>query len=101
MKYYKNGYLEIPVEAKNYVDGDKKGQTSNRDIAKIKYKGIPTGEAVPQTVKVGTDISKMDISKFVTNLSVDTNAKIDKPISVVRLEDIPKRILRVIILLQR
>ncbi|BCD21899.1 hypothetical protein BC30090_0796 [Bacillus cereus] len=90
MKYYKNGYLEIPVEAKNYVDGDKKGQTSNRDIAKIKYKGIPTGEAVPQTVKVGTDISKMDISKFVTNLSVDTNAKIDKPISVVRLEDIPK-----------
>ena len=32
----------------------------------------------------------MDISKFVTNLSVDTNAKIDKPISVVRLEDIPK-----------
>ncbi|CAM4095683.1 adhesive domain-containing protein [Bacillus mobilis] len=90
MKYYKNGYLEIPVVAKNYVDGDKKGQTSNQDITKIKYKGIPTGEAVPQTVKVGTDISKMDISKFVTNLSVDTNAKIDKPISVVRLEDIPK-----------
>ncbi|HFJ9331201.1 TPA: WxL domain-containing protein [Bacillus paranthracis] len=90
MKYYKNGYLEIPVAAKNYVDGDRKGQTSNQDIAKIKYKGIPTGEAVPQTVKVGTDISKMDISKFVTNLSVDTNAKVDKPISVVRLEDIPK-----------
>ena len=43
----------------------------------------------------------MDISKFVTNLSVDTNAKIDKPISVVRLEDIPKTNTPVIILLQR
>lgn len=88
--YYKNGYLEIPVAAKNYVDGDEKGQTSNQDIAKIKYKGIPMGEAVPQIVKVGTDLSKIDISNFVTNLSVDTNAEIDKPISVVRLEDIPK-----------
>ncbi|EJR47061.1 adhesive domain-containing protein [Bacillus paranthracis] len=90
MKYYKNGYLEIPVSAKNYVNGDKTGQTSNQDIAKIKYKGIPMGKAVSQTVKVGTELSKMDISKFVTDLSVDTNADIDKPISVARLENIPK-----------
>ncbi|HEK9101704.1 cell surface protein [Bacillus pfraonensis] len=90
MKYYKNGYLEIPVSAKNYVDGDKKGQLSNQDIAKVKYKGTPTGKAVPQTVKVGTDLSKMDISKFVTGLSVDTDADIDKPVSVIKLENIPK-----------
>ena len=89
MKYYKMDILKFQLQLKT-IDGDRKGQTSNQDIAKIKYKGIPTGEAVPQTVKVGTDISKMDISKFVTNLSVDTNAKVDKPISVVRLEDIPK-----------
>ncbi|MGQ7112303.1 hypothetical protein ACUOFC_32195 [Escherichia sp. TWPC-MK] len=25
MKYYKGGYLEIPVSAKNYLDGDKDG----------------------------------------------------------------------------
>ena len=88
-RYYKNGYLEIPVSAKNYVDGDIKGQFSNEGIAKIKYKGVPIGEAVPQTVKVGTDLRKMDISTFVTGLSVDTDADIDCPIYVERLEDIP------------
>lgn len=90
MKYYKGGYLEIPVSAKNYLDGDKDGQDSNRDgIAKIRYKGIPTGKSVPQKVVQGTDLTKMDISKFVTDLSVDTNLDVDKPISVVKLINIP------------
>ncbi|MGR4030950.1 WxL domain-containing protein, partial [Bacillus sp. ZZQ-131] len=90
MKYYKDGYLEIPVSAKNYLDGDKNGQDSNRDgIAKIRYKGIPTGKPVPQKVVQGTDLTKMDISKFVTDLSVDTNLDVDKPISVVKLINIP------------
>ena len=31
----------------------------------------------------------MDISKFVTDLSVDTNLDVDKPISVVKLINIP------------
>ena len=35
----------------------------------------------------------MDISTFVTELSVDTDDNIDKPISVVRLENIPKQML--------
>ncbi len=90
MKYYKGGYLEIPVSAKNYLDGDKNGQDSNRDgIAKIRYKGIPIGKSVPQKVVQGTDLTKMDISKFVTDLSVDTNLDVDKPISVVKLINIP------------
>ncbi len=89
-KYYKKGYLEIPVSAKNYVDGDEKGQESNQDIAKLKYRGIPIGKEVPQTVRINTDLSKMDISTLVTDLSVDTDDDIDKPISVVRLEKIPK-----------
>ncbi|MRD37467.1 cell surface protein [Bacillus thuringiensis] len=89
-KYYKKGYLEVPVSAKNYIDGDKKGQEGNQGIAKIQYKGTPTGKAVPQTVRINTDLSKMDISTFVTELSVDTDDNIDKPISVVRLENIPK-----------
>ncbi len=90
MKYYKNGYLEIPVFAQNYLDGDKNGQESNRDgIAKIRYKGIPTGKPVPQKVVQGTDLTKMDITKFVTDLSVDTNLDVDKPISVVKLTNVP------------
>ena len=89
MKYYKNGYLEIPVSAKNYINGDTKGQESNHDIAKIRYKGIPTGKPVPQKVVQGTDLTKMDIAKFVTDLSVDTNLDVDKPISVVKLINIP------------
>ena len=31
----------------------------------------------------------MDISKFVTDLSVDTNLDVDKPISVMKLINIP------------
>ena len=89
MKYYKNGYLEIPVSARNYINGDTKGQESNHDIAKIRYKGIPTGKPVPQKVVQGTDLTKMDIAKFVTDLSVDTNLDVDKPISVVKLTNIP------------
>ncbi|MED3034929.1 cell surface protein [Bacillus thuringiensis] len=89
MKYYKDGYLEIPVSAKNYINGDTKGQESNQDIAKIRYKGIPTGKPVPQKVVQGTDLTKMDIEKFVTDLSVDTNLDVDKPISVVKLINIP------------
>ncbi|WP_131100899.1 WxL domain-containing protein [Bacillus sp. SYJ] len=89
MKYYKDGYLEIPVSAKNYINGDTKGQESNQDIAKIRYKGIPTGKPVPQKVVQGTDLTKMDIEKFVTDLSVDTNLDVDKPISVVKVINIP------------
>ena len=37
----------------------------------------------------GTDLTKMDIEKFVTDLSVDTNLDVDKPISVVKLINIP------------
>ncbi|WP_342513755.1 cell surface protein [Sporosarcina sp. FSL K6-1522] len=89
LKLYKNGYLEVPVSARVFSDTSAIGLLSEPTNARVLYKGKPTGYPVPQTVRKGTDLTKMDISKFISNLSVDTNAAVDLPIRVVGLENIP------------
>lgn len=42
-KYYKKGYLEIPVSAKNYIDGDKRDKKVIKVLRKYSTK-VPLQE---------------------------------------------------------
>lgn len=94
------GYLAIPVTAQNefVINGKTITQDPNlleegeedKAISYVKYKGIPDGDPVmDKKVKINQDFNLLNPSDFVTNLRVDTDSPLDKPVEAVRFENIP------------